>query len=112
MKTKRTPTITSMLTPDTIIRVIRLDGDSYSREEAARILDIDVDTLRARGVRMEKIDGHARPRIPRAELLRLLAAEGIKMPAQPVEEIPLEALPARTRRTIAVLQTEAGLLIR
>lgn len=102
MATRKPKTITTIISPDTLCKIIPIDGESFTFKHAARILDIDVATLRKRQPNTKIFPGYADRRIPRAELLRLLADDGIR------PEPDQAPLPRRIQRKIAQLRAEAS----
>jgi len=108
MKSKSNSTITTMISGDTILKVIQLKAESFSLGEAARILDIDADTLRSRGVNLSRFAGYSKPRVSRRELMRLLSDSGVRTPQEERKQ-SMASLPASVRKKIEKLNAEAGL---
>lgn len=94
-----------MLSPDTIMKVIHLDRPYYSAQEVARLLDIDVATLRKIGVKLDNIDNRRRGYIRHEDVIALLVKIGVRPFSE--ESKKKVVLPRKVERKLTRL--EAGL---
>ena len=96
--------IKTMISPDTLMTITQLTAASYTKKEAARILDIDVPTMMAMKPRLETFTGYRQERISLAEIKRMLGLLGIKFEQE--KEVDL---PARTQRRLRQIRGQAGI---